>query len=251
MFIFSSELRTTVTQILGVGLILTIYASLPSNGSTVSSPVQGASPSPPIHQLAGCSNPNTRKPTNDWGPATSSPVYLPVRETTQLIGSPSYATNSVFWSSRENAPGQSVTLAGAFTTSAKTVKVAWIRPGTVNWQSVVQRSTRSVPTRQQGTTGLSFVVPSDFAPGVYGYEIDDTSAAPPLLGLANAPSLSWAIGIPALRDATNALQSGVHDCAVEQGEVLRLFGKNFFPTSQVVVESSTGSLITRFGDFEN
>jgi hypothetical protein len=50
---------------------------------------------------------------------------------------------------------------------------------------------------QQGTTGLSFIVPSSFPTGVYGFQIKDP-AAPPVLALANVPSLNWAIGVPSI-----------------------------------------------------
>jgi hypothetical protein len=144
----------------------------------------------------------------------------------------------VFWTSRETAPGQSILLAGAFTDARKTARLAFIPPGTTDWQSIVRGSTK-VPATQQSTTGLSFIVPAGFPAGVYGYEIEDPSA-PPVLGLANVPSLSWAIGIPSVTDPSTALQHQVYDCGVESGGVLRLFGKNFVASSQVILQSSSG-----------
>ena len=76
----------------------------------------------------------------------------------------------------------------------KTARVAFIPPGTGNWQALVRGSANVVSTTQQSTTGLSFIVPAGFPAGVYGYEIEDPSA-PPVLGLANVPSLNWAIGV--------------------------------------------------------
>ncbi len=96
-----------------------------------------------------------------------------------------------------------------------------------------------IPTIQQGTTGLSFIVPVGFPTGVYGYEIEDPSA-PPILGLANVPSLNWAIGVPSVTSPSAALQHQVYDCGAEPGGILRLFGKNFVASSQVVLQSSTG-----------
>jgi Pectate lyase superfamily protein len=159
------------------------------------------------------------------------------------VGTPVYKANSIFWTSRENAPGQSILLAGAFTDATKTARIALIPPGTSNWQAVVHASTTVVPTTQQGTTGLSFLVPSSFSAGVYGFAIEDPSA-PTIMGMANAPSLSWAIGVPSQIGATTALQHHVYDCGVEAGGTLRLFGKNFVPSNQVVLQSAVGMAYT-------
>jgi hypothetical protein len=174
----------------------------------------------------------------DWGVATT-PVYTIPNNTSPVVGTPIYTSNAVFWTSRENAPGQSILLAGAFTDSTKTARLALIPPGTLDWQTLVHGSTTVISTTQQGTTGLSFVVPSSFSAGVYGFEIDDPSA-PPVLGLANIPSLNWAIGVPSATDSAAALQHQIYDCGVEQGGMLRLFGKNFTAADQVVLQSSSG-----------
>ena len=76
---------------------------------------------------------------------------------------------------------------------------------------------------------------------VYGFEIDDPSAAA-ITGLANQPLVNWVIGVPSSRDPSTALQHGVHDCSAEPGETLRIFGKNFNQSSQVVLQSSTGAI---------
>ena len=96
-----------------------------------------------------------------------------------------------------------------------------------------------VSPTQQSTTGLSFVVPAGFPAGIYGYEIEDPSA-PAVFGLANVPSLSWGIGIPSVTDPSTALQHHVYDCGVESGGALRLFGKNFGASNQVILQSSSG-----------
>jgi hypothetical protein len=188
--------------------------------------------------LTGCENPNTGVASEDWGVGTD-PVYTVIDNTAPVVGMPVYSSNAVFWSSRENAPGQSILLTGAFTDATKTARLAYIPSGTMDWQTLVRGSTTVISTVQQGTTGLSFIVPSSFPAGVYGYEIDDPSA-PPVLGLANLPALSWAIGVPSTNDSTTALQHQVHDCGVEQGGILRLFGKNFAASNQVVLQSSSG-----------
>src|SRR6202034_4312145 len=94
---------------------------------------------------------------------------------------------------------------------------------------------------QQGTTGLSFIVPSSFPGGVYGFEIEDPSA-PPVSGLANVPTIEWAIGVPSLTAPTAALQHEVHDCGAEPGSILRIFGKNFVPSMQAILQSPSGHI---------
>ena len=203
----------------------------PAGGQTI--PPPGA-----LQALTGCTNPNTGVSNGDWGVATS-PVYTTVDNTTPVVGTPIYKSNAIFWTSRENAPGQSILLTGAFTDATKTARLALIPPGTTDWKTLVRGSSTVVPTTQQGTTGLSFIIPSTFSAGVYGFEIDDPSA-PSILGLANVPALNWAIGVPSTTDSATALQHQVYDCGVEQGGVLRLFGKNFVASNQVVLQSSTG-----------
>jgi hypothetical protein len=200
-------------------------------GQTV--PVPGA-----IQALTGCANPNTGISNGDWG-VGSDPVYTVVNNTAPVVGSPIYTSNTVFWTSRETAPGQSILLAGAFTDATKTARVAFIPTGTTNWQALVRSSSVVISATQQSTTGLSFIVPAGFPAGIYGYEIEDASA-PAILGLANVPSLNWAIGVPSVTDPGVALQHEVYDCGAEPGGILRLFGKNFVGSNQVILQSSSG-----------
>lgn len=170
----------------------------------------------------------------------NDPVYTTVNGVEPVVSTGSYTSNVVFWTSRETAPGQSVLMTGAFTDGTKSARVAVIPPGTTNWQALVQASPTVVPTTQQGTTGLSFIVPSNFAPGVYGFQIEDASA-PPVLSLANVPSVNWAIGVPSVTDPSMALQHQVYDCGAEPGELLQIFGKNFTSANQVILQSSGGT----------
>ena len=202
-----------------------------TGGQTV--PAPGA-----VQALTGCANPNTGTSNGDWG-VGSDPVYTVVDNTAPVIGAPIYTSNAVFWTSRETAPGQSILLAGAFTDATKTARVAFIPPGTTDWQALVRGSTAVISTTQQSTTGLSFIVPVGFPAGIYGYEIEDPSA-PAVLGLANVPSLNWAIGVPSVTDPGTALQHQVYDCGAEPGGILRLFGKNFVASNQVILQSSSG-----------
>jgi hypothetical protein len=191
-----------------------------------------------LQSLSGCTNPNTGVAGKDWG-VGSNPVFVDPKNLT--AGTPVYATNAVFWVSRETKPGQSVLLTGAFTHAAKRVRLAAIPAGSRDWQSLVRSSTVIVNATQQSSTGLSFVIPSTFPSGVYGFAIEDP-AAPPVSGLANVPSIDWAIGVPSVITPATALQHEVHDCGAEPGATLRIFGKNFVPSLQVILQSATGQV---------
>ena len=240
-FLSSTELEATIPQTAGRGSTVVATVENPSPGAATSNAIEIALPPTSLKQLVGCKNPYVNSSTGSWG--ASDALYIPINNQTVLIGTPTYITNTIFWTSREAQPGESVLMTGAFTESNKTVKVAFIPAGTVDWQSVVNETGTVVPTTQQGTTGLSFIVPPQFPAGVYGFEIDDSSA-PSIFALANEPSIEWAIGIPSITDPNIALQSQVHDCAVEPGQFLRIFGKNFLSSSQVVLESSNGSIVS-------
>src|SRR5580692_1973859 len=88
-----------------------------------------------VQALTGCANPNTGTSNGDWGVGLD-PVYTDVGN--EVVGAPIYTSNTVFWTSRETAPGQSILLAGAFTDATKTARVAFIPPGTTDWQSLVR-----------------------------------------------------------------------------------------------------------------
>ena len=208
-------------------------AGTPGEPGGQSVPAPGA-----VQALTGCANPNTGTSNGDWGVGLD-PVYTVVDNDAPVVGAPIYTSNAVFWTSRETAPGQSILLAGAFTDATKTAMVAFIPSGTTDWQALVRGSTVVVSTIQQSTTGLSFIVPVSFPAGIYGYEIEDPSA-PAVLGLANVPSLNWAIGVPSVTGPGTALQHQVYDCGVEPGGILRLFGKNFVASNQVILQSSSG-----------
>lgn len=195
-------------------------------------------PLPPSSQgyILGCTNPNAGTPTNDWGTGTD-PVY--VSPTSLTLGNPTYTSNTIFWTSDETVPGQSVLITGAFTASPKTVRLAFIPPASSDWQALVQASNIVVPVRQQSSSAIYFTVPGTMPAGIYGFEIDDPTA-PPVLGLANSPSIDWAIGGPNTVSQSMALQHRIYDCGVEAGGVLHIFGKNYLPTDQVSLIDSNG-----------
>jgi Pectate lyase superfamily protein/Right handed beta helix region len=211
----------------------------PSSAAATSNEIDVAIPPSALDPLVGCSNPNGVPSAGPWG--VDDALYIPITYGTKLIEAPTYTGNTIFWTSRETSPGESVLMSGAFTRGKKTARVTFIPVGTTDWQSVVRESRTVVPTTQQGTTGLSFMVPRRFPGGVYGFEIDDPSA-PPVFGLANEPSLEWAMGVPSTTDLGTALQTQTHDCGVEPGEILRIFGKNFSASNQVILEATDGSI---------
>ncbi len=53
--------------------------------------------------------------------------------------------------------------------------------------------------------------------------------------------MNWAVGVPLGTDTSTALQHQVYDCGVESGESLRLFGKNFVTSNDVILQSSSGA----------
>jgi hypothetical protein len=267
-WLFVTMLVASTTILLGCGLKL--QTAGPATGSADSPSSQGAAPGnstdPPqsssqlptvplpttpivmqptptpssLQALTGCTNPNTGVSNNDWG-VGSDPVYTTVNNVEPIVATAEYTSNTIFWISRETAPGQSVLMTGAFTDTPKTVRVALIPPGTVNWQTLVQASATVVPATQQGTTGLSFIVPTAFPPGIYGFQIEDASASP-TFAMANVPRINWVIGIPSLTDPTIALQHQVYDCGAEPGEILRIFGKNFTQGIRVILQASSGAV---------
>jgi hypothetical protein len=235
-------------QLAGCGFSANLPAG-PSNGESTatSSPGSGSAvtgqstPAPTASQpLTGCLNPNAGVSNGDWG-VGSNPVF--VDPWYVVVGSPVYISNTIFWVSRENAPGQSILLTGAFTGAAKKVRIAPIPDGTSDWKSLVESSNAVVPTTQQTTTSLSFVIPLNLAAGVYGFQIEDPTA-PPVLGLANTPSLDWAIGVPSAIDLSAALTHPVYDCGAEPGGLLRIFGKNFLPSHRVILQAFNGMAYT-------
>jgi hypothetical protein len=225
--------------ICGCGLTINNNAGVSGSQGPSGPPGGGQVVAPPgaFQPLTGCSNPNTGTSSGDWG-IGSNPVFTNPYAIT--IGTPIYKSNAIFWTSRENSPGQSVLLTGAFTDSSKIVRLALVPSGTTDWQTVVHASSTVVSTVQQSSTGLSFIVPIGFPAGIYGFEIQDPSA-PSVFGLANVPSLSWAIGVPSVTDVSAALQHQVYDCGAEAGGTLRIFGKNFTSTDLVILQATDGA----------
>ena len=143
-------MRTTLNPTAGSSPILTVTGSggtggtggTRATGATGGSGGTGGQTTPlpgAYHELTGCANPNTGVASGDWEVATIL-FYTPVGNSTPVVGMPVYASNTIFWTSRENAPGQSILLTGAFTDATKTARIAVIPPGTMDWQHFVHAS---------------------------------------------------------------------------------------------------------------
>jgi hypothetical protein len=169
-------------------------------------------------------------------PNQTAAVYV---NTAVSVPPPVYRSNSIFWISRENLPGQSVLLSGAFTASTKQVRLATIQPGTTDWQSVVELSTVTTPAHNLSSTGLTFLIPTSLTAGVIAFRIEDPSAAA-VEALANAPEVDWVQGIPSSGAALFSPQYHVNQCGVEPGGVLRVFGRNFPTPSHVTLTAQDG-----------
>jgi Pectate lyase superfamily protein len=232
-----------------------VSPSAPSVPPTSTAPVIPPSAPPPVvppgsvlqavpvvfSELSGCLDPNGGIPAKDWGSLTLA--YTDPQTINLQVNPPQYSENEIFWISRETRPGQSILVTGAFTDLPKSARLALIPEGTTDWQSIVRNSQMLVPATQQGTTGLSFIVPATFPQGVYGFQIEDPSA-PPILREANLPFVTWVIGVPSVHDLDNALKHQIHNCGVEPGGTLRIFGKNFLPSTRVMLQSTAGAVWT-------
>jgi hypothetical protein len=112
-------------EIQGCGLTLNVPEPASQSSANSGPPTGGTTESVParLGSLTGCNNPNTGVSNGDWG-LGQWPVYSPITNTAPVVGTPIYKSNTVFWASRENGPGQSILLAGAFTNSTKKVRIA-------------------------------------------------------------------------------------------------------------------------------
>ena len=241
-YVSPNEVQVQLPLAEASGSVVSVVASNPSPGASDSNVVTVALPPAPLNQLKGCSNPYNGPSTVDWG-TSQTPVYIPLNTSTAPQLNPFYSSNTIFWVSRETLPGQAVLVTGAFTSSRKSVRVAPIPTGTQDWQTFVHNYGTVQTSIQQNSTGLSFKIPASMAPGVYGFEIDDPSTAA-VFGMANLPQISWTMGVPTTTTVDQAFQAQFHNCGAEPGETLRVFGKNFSPTSRIVLESSSGQTLS-------
>jgi hypothetical protein len=203
------------------------------------SPLATGADATPIVQtatLAGCANPMIGK-NGDTGTSASA-VFVDVNSL-RPAHDPVYTKNAIFWTSRQNKPGQSVLMSGAFTANPKTVRVAALSAGTVDWQSAVRASAVTVGARNMSSTGLAFTIPANLRYGPIAYRIEDADPGVPVLeGVVNQPEIQWIVGTPATEDSLEAPRHQLHNCGAEAGGKLRLFGKNINGTRQAYLQSA-------------
>lgn len=190
--------------------------------------------------LTGCTNPMIGR-NGDTGSGKRA-VFVDVNRM-RPDSDPVYEKNAIFWISRENRPGQSVLMSGAFTANRKTVRLVALTPGMADWRSAVRASAITVPAVNLSSTGLTFTIPANLKYGPYAYRIEDLDRAVPVLeGIVNRPEIQWILGTP---DTDSSLEAPAHElvnCGAEAGGKLRLFGKNFNGSKEAYLQSADNRL---------
>jgi len=156
--------------------------------------------------------------------------------------SPDYASNTIFWQSRETHPGDSVLMSGAFTNAAKTVRLVAVPDGLKDRKTLLKlllASSITVPATNMSSTRIAFKIPTSMSAGVYAYQIQDPTANT-LIGLVNQPEITWAQGVAPSTSVEDSLTYHVVPCGAEAGGVLRVFGKNFVPGLRSFLQDSRG-----------
>ncbi|MBY4899201.1 glycoside hydrolase family 55 protein [Cupriavidus sp. AU9028] len=186
--------------------------------------------------LSGCENPRIGR-NGDRGSGKSA-VFVDVQNM-RPGHDPVYSSNSVFWTSRENRPGQNVLMSGAFAHGRKTVRIAPLSRGTTDWRSAVQQSNITAPAIPLSSTGLIFQIPPELHYAPYAWRIEDHDpAVPPIEGIVNRPEPQWILGTPATDAPLEAPAHRLVNCGAEAGGKLRLFGKNINGTREVYLQSA-------------
>ena len=160
---------------------------------------------------------------------------VPYYWTTTLPDVPAYGQTeqAVFWASSNNSPEQSVLLHGAFTASAKTIRLAPLA-GAASASAAVSGSSITVPATSMGYTGLNFMLPKTFPRGPFAYRVEDAGGLA-LVGSGNLPTIHFCEGLPASFPQATAPLHEIRSNAVEIGGVLRVVGKDFPPVSKVQI----------------
>ncbi|MBO4120674.1 hypothetical protein J5T34_07975 [Cupriavidus gilardii] len=193
-----------------------------------------------VGTLSGCTNPMIGR-NGDTGSGKRA-VFVDVNQM-RPDSDPVYTKNAIFWTSRQNRPGQSVLMSGAFTANRKTVRLAPLTSGISDWRSAVRSSAITVPAVNMSSTGLTFTIPANLKYGPYAYRIEDQDrAVPPLEGIVNRPEIQWILGTP---DSDSSLQAPAHElvnCGAEAGGKLRVFGKNINGSKEAYLQSADNRL---------
>lgn len=239
-FVPGGPLRAALAVAVLVGVSTRIGAQPASPGP--GDPPVPASPVVQAASVVGCANPMIGRNT-ETGSGRSA-VFVDIREM-RTGADPVYDRNAVFWTSRQNKPGQSVLMSGAFTGNPKTVRLAALRAGQTDWQAAVRESQVTVPARNMSSTGLTFTVPPQLPYGPIAYRIEDQNGSVPALeGLVNRPELQWIVGTPPSEDSVEAPRYQLHNCGAVAGGKLRLFGKNIPGTQAVYLQSADNQRYT-------
>ncbi|WP_439672639.1 glycosyl hydrolase family 28-related protein [Cupriavidus necator] len=197
-----------------------------------------------LGELHGCTNPyepnaGPVKPAGlNWGGGKA--VHVDISKMTQIDNFPTYAGNTVYWTSREAGPGLPVLMNGAFTSNPKTIRLLAVTAGMTDWRRALRASKITVPAKDLATTGIRFTIPPTFPKAVYAVRIEDPSADAVEL-LINVPKLEWAIGVPSESDPLEAPRHQLRICGADAGGILRLFGKNFPGRPSVILHDTGGS----------
>ncbi|MGY8524580.1 glycosyl hydrolase family 28-related protein [Paracidovorax citrulli] len=204
----------------------------------VAAAAESEGPVPPIGEtgaLSGCENPRIGR--NRETGSNKSAVFVDVNN--MRPGSdPVYNSNVVFWTSRENRPGQSVLMSGAFAHGRKTVRIVPLSAGTTDWRTAVQQSTVTAVTIPLSSTGLTFTIPSQLPYGPYAWRIEDHDpSVPPIEGIINRPEPQWIVGTPATDAPLEAPAHQLVNCGAEAGGKLRVFGRNLNGTKLAYLQS--------------
>jgi hypothetical protein len=153
---------------------------------------------------------------------------------------PVYQENEqkVVWVSGPAAPGDSVILTGAFTTTPKHVRIARITGSQVAWRMAVDRSTEVVPAESVESESICFKLPTSGTDGVYAVRIEDDGGAR-LYARVNLPEIYWTMGLPASQYLARP-DAQIVTGGAPQGGTLRLFGRSFGNKPAVLLTSSSG-----------
>lgn len=200
-----------------------------------------------LGELHGCTNPyelnaGPVKPAGlNWGGGKA--VQVDIGRMAQIGNYPTYAANTVYWTSRDAEPGLPVLMNGAFTSNPKTIRLLAVTAGMTDWRRALRASKTTVPAKNMASTGIRFSIPQTFPNGVYAVRIEDTSAEAVEL-LINVPTIDWAIGVPAESDPLEAPKQQLRACGADAGGTLRLFGKSFPGRPSVILQDAGGSQYT-------
>ena len=151
---------------------------------------------------------------------------------------------AIYWISEDTGPNETVLVAGGFSSAAKTIRLASLA-GATSAATALSTSTLTVPGTLMSSTGLTFVHPDPtlLPPGPFGFRIED-SAGLQLVGRGNLPTIRWTQGIWSTLTSTVAPLHPLLFNAVEQGGVLRIFGRDFPATAYVRLTATGGAYTT-------